>query len=265
HLSNKLKDDGLNGATRLGIMEFRDEIRKVVAGGKIVEEKVKIQVLKPVPVFIADKAILLEPFNEKQVKIVGKLVPKEVAGRKYDEILPATIEIFEPKQSGASPAKQDDACCGDDKDTPVKIIAKARWPYVSTDPKSDKQGKQLLIRSAAELVANSPYKESDARQDLLEQKATEEIAKLLNVKGIDWKTQMLVVVTGGVKNTGGWKIDIVGVTVADKTLTVHWLLSPPPGVATQAFTHPSLMALVERTGGEARFVLTPADKVNLPK
>src|SRR5947209_2564292 len=65
HMSNKIKDDGLGRPTRLGIVEFREETRRVQAGGKVVEEKVKVPVLNPVPVYVAGRAILLEPFNDK--------------------------------------------------------------------------------------------------------------------------------------------------------------------------------------------------------
>src|SRR6266513_567826 len=45
HMSGKIKDDGLNRPTRLGIMEYREETRKVQVEGKIIEQKVKVSVL----------------------------------------------------------------------------------------------------------------------------------------------------------------------------------------------------------------------------
>ena len=247
---------------RLMVITYQDVTKETIVNGKVVRETVKVPYATVYEIYIAGKGELLEPFLGKEVKVIGKPVSMEVEGRKHNEVWPARVELIEPKKV-ETPG--DDACCGDDKDTPVKIVAKARWPFVSSAPNSDKQGKQLVIRSATELVANSPYKDRDARPEVVEKMATEEIAKLLSVKDIDWKNQMLVVVTAGVKNTGGRKIEIVSVTAADKVVTVNYLLSPPMGAATQAFTHPSVMALVERAAGEPRFVQTPADKINLKK
>ena len=72
--------------------------------------------------------------------------------------------------------------------------------------------------------------------------------------------QMLVVVTGGVKPTGGWQIDVVKVVVDGKNCVVVWQLTPPKGVATQAFTHPALVALVDRCDGTVEFGVVGAPK-----
>ena len=61
------------------------------------------------------------------------------------------------------------------------------------------------------------------------------------------------------KPTGGWKVDVMSVTKADKGATVAWQLDAPKGAVTQAFTHPSLMALVDRIDGDIKFS-SPAGK-----
>src|SRR5262249_62030310 len=92
--------------------------------------------------------------------------------------------------------------------------------------------------------------------------ATEAGAKEQKADGSDWSKQMLVVVTGGVKPSGGWKIEIVSVTRGDKGGTVTWQLTPPKGAATAAFTHPAAVALVDRVEGEVRFAAPATGKLN---
>jgi hypothetical protein len=133
----------------------------------------------------------------------------------------------------------------------LKVISQGAWPYAKARPEEPRQ--ELVIRSAAELVAKTPYAMLDIQQQAAEKMATEAITKALKVDAIDWKTQMLVVVTAGARPTGGFKLDITSLTVNDKTLTVQWLLTPPKGIVTQAFTHPARVALVERFDGEVRF------------
>ena len=73
---------------------------------------------------------------------------------------------------------------------------------------------------------------------------------------------MLIVVTAGVKPTGGYSVEIAGLKVADKMLTVAWKVNAPTGFATQAFTHPGVVALLPRFEGEVRFAA--ADKPPKP-
>jgi hypothetical protein len=80
------------------------------------------------------------------------------------------------------------------------------------------------------------------------------VAKLLKVPTIDWDKQMLVLVTAGSKPTGGWKVTIDSIKSDGKTLMVEWRAAPPSGFATQAFTHPGQVVLVDRADGKATFV-----------
>jgi hypothetical protein len=143
-----------------------------------------------------------------------------------------------------------------DKDTrELKIIAKAPWSYASAKPDGNKEGHKLVLRSAAELVAATPFSKLDAPQQIVEKQAAAELAKALKVEGIDWGKQMLIVVTGGVKPTGGYSVEITDLKVAGKMLTVTWKLNRPRGFATEAFTHPGQVVLVPRFEGEVRFVV----------
>jgi PrcB C-terminal len=124
----------------------------------------------------------------------------------------------------------------------VKVLASSRWGYAKVDTKAKgTDAKQLVIRDAAELVAalNSP-KAAD------EKMANEALAKELKVKAIDWKKEMLVVVTGGSQRSGGYSVEVTGLKAKGDTLTVSWKLNKPKGAATAAFTHPGVVALVPR-------------------
>src|SRR5262249_21990435 len=136
----------------------------------------------------------------------------------------------------------------------LKIHARGVWRYVSARPDGPKEGQKLVFRSAAELVAATPFKNLDAPAQVVEKQATAELAKALKVDTIDWAKQMVIVVTAGGRPTGGWKIDISAVKGKGKTVEVHWKATPPTGFATQAFTHPSVVALTDRVEGEVKFV-----------
>lgn len=119
----------------------------------------------------------------------------------------------------------------------LKILARAFW-RAPARPGAAQQ--QLVIRSADEMAKLGG-------EDVLKTQ--------FKVDKIDWETQMVVIATGGPKPTGGYSVEITGLTVAGKTLTVKWkLTSPEPGtIVSQAFTHPGQAVLVERFEGDVKF------------
>lgn len=132
----------------------------------------------------------------------------------------------------------------------LKVFATAPWSYVRADPDGPRDGQQFVIRTAKELAARPPFSELDARPEVVEKHAAATLAKALKVEAIDWDKQMLVVVTAGVKPTGGYRVEIVGLSDVEKALIVSWQLHAPKGAATQTFTHPAQVALVERYAGD---------------
>lgn len=138
----------------------------------------------------------------------------------------------------------------------LKIHARADWPFARADAEAPKKQDLSVIRTPAELTARPPWSERDALPQVVEKTATGAVAKLLKTPNIDWDKQMLVVVTAGSKPTGGWKVNIDSVKVHGKTLKVEWSATPPSGIATQAFTHPGQVILVERFDGPVMFVET---------
>jgi hypothetical protein len=184
--------------------------------------------------------------------ILTGLTALVVAGQdtKAKSTPPIRLEV-----SAAKGVQPEEECCGEEEKAgkALKIIARADWRYESARPDGPKTGRQLVIRSAAELVAATPFSRLDAPQEVVERMAGAELAKALKVDRIDWQKQMLVAVTAGVKSTGGWTVEIVSVRAADKIAAVHSKVNAPKGAVTTAFTHPGQVALVERFDGKIVF------------
>ena len=164
------------------------------------------------------------------------------------ELRPARAD---KQEAPANPAPQEAKPTPGGKD--LKVFATGSWQYVRADPNGPRESQQLVIRSAKELADRPPFNKLDAPAEVVEKMATAALAKALKVDAIDWTKQMVVVVTAGVKPTGGYRVEITKATQADKTVTVHWKLHTPKGAVTQAFTHPAQAALIERVDGEVRF------------
>jgi hypothetical protein len=199
-------------------------------------------------VYVGGKMELLAPYVGKRLRLIGKAVDMEVEGQNHHEIWPARLEVqAEPKADPSeSPARK--AQGGEEQEaaaTPAKVKVLAETPQRLVPAKD---GKPLVLRSGAELV-----KAMGGKRD--EDAATSELAKALKVKDIDWKNQMVVVLDGGVRPTGGFSVQVTGLEVKDDVLTVRWMVKgPPPGsFVTQALTRPSKILLVERFGGTVRF------------
>jgi hypothetical protein len=111
-------------------------------------------------------------------------------------------------------------------------------------------GGQLVIRSGKELVAAQG---DPAKGD--EKTATENLAKALKLDGIDWTKQMVVVVSGGTRPTGGYSVEVLGAAAKGKKLVVSWKLnSPKPGdFVTQVVTHPVQTVVLPRFEGTVEF------------
>jgi hypothetical protein len=201
-------------------------------------------------IYVPGKADLLDGYLGKMVRITGKFVTFELADVKLPELWPGAIEVVKddkkPEEKKA-PARKDEKDV--DSSTEVKILGRGVWRLAS---KSDDQ-QQIVIRNAEELAKASGLEKPDGEE--AQKKATEAAAKALKVDDIDWKKQMLIVVTGGVKRTGGYSVEITKIETSDKVMTVHWKLnSPKPGSpVTQTITHPAQTVIVEQFEGKVVF------------
>src|SRR5262245_57422136 len=95
----------------------------------------------------------------------------------------------------------------------MKVQASTPWRYSRADPNVKGGGQQLVLRSAAELVAATPFKDQDTPPATTQKTATATLAEQLKVKDIDWKKQMLIVVTAGTQRSGGYRVEVTGLKV----------------------------------------------------
>ena len=125
-------------------------------------------------------------------------------------------------------------------------------------------GPKVHARTAYKLGATSAAIRSADELAKLNAKA-EDVARALKVDKIDFSKQMLVVISGGPRPTGGYGVEYKSAEVKDKKLVIHWVLKTPAKDAfvTQAFTHPMLVVLMDRFDGDV--VFDPAPKVGAGK
>src|SRR5262249_53683215 len=120
----------------------------------------------------------------------------------------------------------------------LKIIA--RHQRSSIEPVQLKSG-DAVIRNAEELVALSS--KPDAAKDAAVQKEMEAaLAKLLNVKAIDWTKHMVLVLARDRQETGDVGITIDSLKVEGRVLTVAWKQK----AAARTVGYPKALLLVER-------------------
>jgi hypothetical protein len=136
---------------------------------------------------------------------------------------------------------------GEDRD--LKALARGVWPVRHEKPA------QQVLRNGEELAVAHGVNRKDAKDMRLQIAATEDVALLLKVRGIDWNKQMLIVVAAGAQPTGGYRVEVQSLAVKDGLLTVSWKLHKPAAdtVVRQAVTYPAQMALVERFEGPVKF------------
>ena len=142
------------------------------------------------------------------------------------------------------------ALCAEDA-REMKIVASAqdsqRAANIGPVQLNDYGG--VVIRSAEELVTHSG--KPDSAKDVATQKATQaELAKLLDVDAIDWKTHMVLAVRG-VPGTKADRVHFDSLKVEGKVLTVAWRVKQRPPHAGPGT--PIAVALVERFDGEVKF------------
>src|SRR5262249_5195368 len=83
-----------------------------------------------------------------------------------------------------------------DPEPPARKIATANWYEMRFAPAS--QSRHRVMRSAAELVEALPQlRDRSATPRAVQKTATDEAARVLGVKSIDWQRQMLLVVAAG--------------------------------------------------------------------
>ncbi|MCI0380789.1 MAG: protease complex subunit PrcB family protein [Gemmataceae bacterium] len=205
-------------------------------------------------VYVGNAKNILDPYVGKRVRLIGKSVEfRKLEGKDHFEVWPARLELVAQDDDKGKPKDKDDKD-KKDKGKNLKILGQGSWPYGPKAGPNRTEQQKLVLRSVDELIAATPFKDLDAPQPVVEKAAVEALVKILKVDGINWKTHMLIVVTAGSKPTGGWKVVVDSVHIEGKKATVHWHAQPPEGNVTQAFTHPGVVALIERFEGKVDFV-----------
>lgn len=133
----------------------------------------------------------------------------------------------------------------------VKIIAAAQdSPNVGNiGPIHLEQNATIVIRSAEELVARST-KATTAKDAATQKEMQTELAKLLQVDAIDWRTQMVVAVRGE-PGTKADRVHFDSLKIEGKVLTVAWKVKQRPPHAGPGT--PIALILVDRFDGEVKF------------
>lgn len=211
----------------VGVLRKADRGKNVIGFGRYNPFRLEMDAKKVREVYVGGKLKLLDPYVGKKIKIVGKAVDMEVEGRMHHEIWGAYLVVL----AGDKDKKEGG------KTTELKIHAKT--------PARIAQG-PAVIKSAEQL---------GKIQNTDPDKATASLAKMLKVDSIDWKKQMVIVISGGTQRTGGYSVEAKSLEVKGDKLIVHWKLNTPaPGsFVTQAFTNPAQTILVDRFEGPVEY------------
>ncbi len=186
-------------------------------------------------IYTGDRDHLLAPLVGRRVKLVGKVVSREEESGKIVEFWPGRI-VAELGVAGEAIGE-------------VKVFARtSRW----LPAKRTVQPQMLVIRDPATLAQVSGMAGGGA-----EAAAEKALCQLLEarpgvtgVPSIDWRRQMLLVISGGVQPSGGARVEVTHLTLQEKGLDVTWkLMTQPGGVGLP----PTETLLVPRFEGEIRF------------
>ncbi len=190
-------------------------------------------------VFIGPDNTPLLPYAGRRVRLTGMAVDLKVDGRMKYEIWPARLEVV-----GAGVPVGVGGVIGGGGGL---IVTSTDW-QVSIGPGAvpliGTGQLQQVARSQAELLQVMGGK----------QQSVDNLLRALNVKGVDFRRNMLVFVSGGICRGPGHVVEITGIDQVNLTYVVHWALrSPPLNPANANLSHPAKVLIVTRTEGPVRF------------
>jgi hypothetical protein len=185
---------------------------------------------KPVTreVFVGEETRLLLPFVNRKVKITGMGVDLKVDQRMRYEIWPARVEL-----DGRGGGGRD----GD-------ILARADWEAKLPQFRQIGQGQeQAVVRTPQEFAKVCNNSKDEARA----------ILKALGVEDIDFRREMLLIVTGGVQ-LSTTTVEVTGIDARERSMTVTWRINKPSREpAVRKHTHPAQILVVPRFDGQVKF------------
>jgi hypothetical protein len=145
--------------------------------------------------------------------------------------------------SGMAGARQPDP----EAPKPLKIHVLVMWNH--STPKAE-----LVLRSAVELAKTFPPAAAGLTAAEKEAQAVKELTQVLGVKEIDWKTQMLVVLSQGKPAESYHTFKLTGIDVKNGTATVHATHYLPGAYKlTKNAPYLTIVALVDRFEGPVQF------------
>jgi hypothetical protein len=148
--------------------------------------------------------------------------------------------------------------------TGTRILGQADFPFARFAPGQGGQGPQLrVIRSQEELLQASGLPGDGKSRVQLENFLT----RAFQLKAVNFHRRTLVVVSGGVQPTDGYRVEVTKIDLDQGTMRVHWKLHcPGPGqpVAPRA-THPAAVVLLKRFDGDVKLEPEETDAVTVSR
>jgi hypothetical protein len=135
----------------------------------------------------------------------------------------------------------------------TKILARGPWSQARVNVGEARTPRAIVLRDGKDLVNLPPYNALDALPAAVARSATAALARDLKLRNIDWKTQMVVIVLGGMKPSGNYSVEVTGVRVVKGELKVSWKVIPPDDIAPAHITYPSEAVLLPRFAGKVVF------------
>jgi hypothetical protein len=178
-------------------------------------------------VYAPGKAQFLAVHVGKRVRVIGKTVDTKADGKVYAELWPARLEpvglISPDVQNG--------------------ILARCTWQPAAAKRRDEST---WVITGGMDLARHFGYFGAD-----VDQRASQDIARALQVPKIDWTKQMLVCVAAGM-HVNGERIRVTRVALKDKVLIVSYRLERPDN-APAGICYPAETVLVDRFNGEVKY------------
>jgi hypothetical protein len=138
------------------------------------------------------------------------------------------------------------------QDDGTRILGQADWPYELPNPAVGRGPFHVVSRSQGEFVGAVGLTRDVKGRYQSEYMLT----KAFNAKAVDFRSQMVLLVSGGVQPTGGYRVEVTAISFDNegKTMRVHWKLHPPlpDQPVTQRPNEPATIALLKRFDGEVR-------------
>jgi hypothetical protein len=192
-------------------------------------------------IFIGGDNRALVPYANRRVRVTGMAVDLKVDGRMKYEIWPAKIEIV----GGA--VGPPIVIGGIGGNVPVDIVASTNWsvpiPRVGAIPRLGTGHIQQVARSQDELV-----------RILGNQQNANNLIKALGLQGIDYTTQMVILLSGGIVQGPGHSVEVTSVDMVDRIMFVRWVLRKPGGQPVNINNfHPGRVIVVARSDFPVRF------------